>query len=298
MRQQAEGLYLAKVISIADSSAKVKARRQQSKNKTPKTDWGKRFLQPFLEAMTDRSMPNGRTLVKSGRILDVKWTSRKITAKVRRLKERFYRMTFELDAWAAGDWSKVIEYLASDFQLMADLQAGELPPELESTLNGYGLMLFPSGDQVYSLECNCLAWDDFCKHQAGLVFQLASLIDDDPLLLLATHGMERDKLVEKVAAKRLVLSRQAQNGKGIASAGKKTVVSPFGDADVIIHIADRIETDIVAFSTGPKDVTDAGDVLTEQRERAGWPIVEILLDPNRAAAIFAGFNAGDRDAKQ
>ena len=63
-----------------------------------------------------------------------------------------------------------------------------------------GVELLPySGD--FSWACTCRAWLDPCGHALAVGYQLAWLVDADPLLLLGLSGLPRDDLLARLHAR-------------------------------------------------------------------------------------------------
>jgi uncharacterized Zn finger protein len=64
------------------------------------------------------------------------------------------------------------------------------------------LALFPAGTRELSLDCSCPDDAVPCKHLAATFYLLAEAFDEDPFVILAWRGRERDDLLENLAAAR------------------------------------------------------------------------------------------------
>jgi uncharacterized Zn finger protein len=77
----------------------------------------------------------------------------------------------------------------------AQLLAGEVPRDLEEPFAEVGVPLFPRRWSDLQVRCGCPDDAEPCKHIAAVLYVFAQRLDDDPWLLLAWHGKERDALL-------------------------------------------------------------------------------------------------------
>ena len=84
----------------------------------------------------------------------------------------------------------------------ARLLAGELPHEIEDVFAEAGAALFPERGSHLITSCTCPDWATPCKHAAAVCYLMAEAFDDDPFLLLAFRGREREALLAELRARR------------------------------------------------------------------------------------------------
>src|SRR5437868_1297830 len=81
----------------------------------------------------------------------------------------------------------------------AALPGREMPPHLVEDAAAAGVELLPGlGD--LEPECDCGAWDH-CGHTAALCYQVARLLDQDPLVLLLIRGRDERPLLDDLQAR-------------------------------------------------------------------------------------------------
>ena len=65
-----------------------------------------------------------------------------------------------------------------------------------------GVALFPERGSHLITSCTCPDWATPCKHAAAVCYLMAEAFDDDPFLLLAFRGREREALLAELRARR------------------------------------------------------------------------------------------------
>jgi uncharacterized Zn finger protein len=91
----------------------------------------------------------------------------------------------------------LVDIVAAEAGRVAALLVGELPHTLVEHAEEAGVELLPYGGELGS-TCTCEAWTDPCPHALAVMYQLAWLIDDDPLVLLHLRGLARDDLLARL----------------------------------------------------------------------------------------------------
>ncbi|WP_449064602.1 SWIM zinc finger family protein [Planomonospora algeriensis] len=159
--------------------------------------WSRRFVD-ILERICDRGrLSRGRTYARSGQVLDLELAPGLVTARVQGSRRTPYRIGIGITAYPADEWRRLTGALAAQALYRAKLLAGEMPPEIEDVFHECGLPLFP-GEHDLELECSCPDWGFPCKHLSAVLYVLAEAFDDDPFLVLAWRGMERDALLRSL----------------------------------------------------------------------------------------------------
>jgi uncharacterized Zn finger protein len=105
---------------------------------------------------------------------------------------------------AASDvrWDAIVDALAAQAGYAARLLAGELPHEIEDVFAQAGVALFPERGSHLTTSCTCPDWATPCKHAAAVCYLMAEAFDDDPFLLLAFRGREREALLDELRDRR------------------------------------------------------------------------------------------------
>ena len=94
----------------------------------------------------------------------------------------------------------VVEVVAAESGRIGALLAGDLPHVLVEHLDESGVELLPFGGELEA-SCTCEGWLDPCPHALAVLYQVAWLVDADPLALLHLRGLPRDTLLARLHAR-------------------------------------------------------------------------------------------------
>lgn len=158
--------------------------------------WSQRFLDA-LSAVADTSrLTRGRSYARSGQVMGLKVAPGKVTAQVQGSRPTPYNVRIALRPFSEAEWARAEEALAGQALFLAALLAGEMPRDVESAFAQSGLSLFPSDPDELHSDCSCPDWANPCKHVAAVYYILAEAFDEDPFLVLAWRGRDRETLLE------------------------------------------------------------------------------------------------------
>ncbi|MEV6347969.1 SWIM zinc finger family protein [Actinoplanes sp. NPDC051851] len=155
--------------------------------------WSRRFVD-VLEGICDPGrLTRGRAYARKGQVIDFALTPGQVVARVQGSRPEPYRVTVRMAAFDDAAWEEIIEALGSRALYRAALLAGEMPHEIVELFADLGLPLFPS---ELGIDCSCPDWGVPCKHGSAALYVLAEAFDDDPFLVLAWRGRDRDVLLD------------------------------------------------------------------------------------------------------
>ncbi len=158
--------------------------------------WSLRFI-GVLESFGMRSrLARGRNYARRGQILEFALTTGVVTARVQGSRPRPYRVRIQVLPLTSAQWRQVEQALAGQALFRAKLLAGEMPAEIEEVFAGCGTPLFPRSAHDLEMSCSCPDWEVPCKHLAATCYLLAEAFDDDPFLMLAWRGRQREDLLD------------------------------------------------------------------------------------------------------
>ncbi|MCX2929031.1 SWIM zinc finger family protein [Mycobacterium sp. CVI_P3] len=166
------------------------------------TWWSQRFIE-VLEAMGMGSrLQRGKNYARRGQVISLEVAPGLVSAQVQGSRARPYRVRIGIVAFDKGQWAQIEGALAENALFAAALLAGEMPGDIEGVFDSVGLALFPGKERELSLDCSCPDDAVPCKHLAATFYLMAEAFDEDPFVILAWRGRERDDLLENLAAAR------------------------------------------------------------------------------------------------
>lgn len=171
-----------------------------------RTWWGTRFIEA-LESFTDPArLGRGRSYARGGKVLNFKIERNHITAQVKGsvnpyfgvYKEPTYNISIELKAISEKDWTTAIAHLSTKASLISRLLMNEVPETIEDSFAEFRLHLLPHDRKDFKTRCSCPDSSNPCKHIAGVYYQVAAQLDDNPFLLFELRGLTRSDLQTKL----------------------------------------------------------------------------------------------------
>jgi len=152
-------------------------------------------------------------------VIDLGIGSGLVLAQVQGSRRTPYGVQISMPAASDMRWDAIVDALAAQAGYAARLLAGELPHEIENVFADAGVALFPERGSHLTTSCTCPDWATPCKHAAAVCYLMAEAFDDDPFLLLAFRGREREALLDDLRDRRGVAVDDGTPG-GVASAAE------------------------------------------------------------------------------
>jgi uncharacterized Zn finger protein len=167
------------------------------------TWWGRRWIGSLekLGAAYANRLPRGRTYARRGAVRRLEIGPGEVTARVDGSRAVPYRVTLRLPTFSDAEWDAVVAALAGQLRHAAALLDGRMPDDIDDTLAGCGLSLFPHAGEL-STACSCPDHANPCKHVAAVHYVLAQTFDDDPFLLPELRGRGRSALLAALRSAR------------------------------------------------------------------------------------------------
>jgi uncharacterized Zn finger protein len=123
-------------------------------------------------------------------------------AKVQGSRYTPYRVRIRGKALGEHQWRRIEKAMAARALPLAKLLAGEMPHDIEDVFAACNLTLFPRSNAELKASCTCPDWENPCKHVAAAYYILAERFDEDPFLIFAWRGRDKDELLERLRARR------------------------------------------------------------------------------------------------
>jgi uncharacterized Zn finger protein len=166
------------------------------------TWWSLRFIEVLEAIGVGSRLQRGKNYARRGQVISLEVAPGLVSAQVQGSRARPYRVRIGITAFDKGQWSQIEGALAEDALFAAALLACEMPSDIEDVFDAVGLSLFPSAARDVSMDCSCPDDAVPCKHLAATFYLLAEAFDEDPFVIMAWRGRERDDLLENLAAAR------------------------------------------------------------------------------------------------
>lgn len=169
----------------------IKARHQRGK--LVANWWAERWLAALERLMNPGRLARGRRYARGGQVLDLKETRHGVAAKVQGSRPTPYKVTIDIAPLPDAAWTQVFDALAEQAGYVAELLAGQLPPEIEDVFTAADASLFPDQPGDLDAACSCPDPDPLCKHIAATYYLLAERLDDEPWLLFRLRGRTEEQ---------------------------------------------------------------------------------------------------------
>lgn len=166
------------------------------REKIAKKFWAKLWCENLLtyEDM-DFRLKEGRGLVSTNALLDLKIASLEIKAKV--LDQNLYETKICFEGLSEEKINVLSQIFRDEVLSLYDLLSGKISPKICEVISDHEKGLFPSLSQI-SFHCNCLDYANFCAHSAACLVGVCYLFDKDPSLLFTLRNIDPLSFVENI----------------------------------------------------------------------------------------------------
>jgi uncharacterized Zn finger protein len=245
------------------------------------TWWGQRWiasLEALGRAYANR-LPRGRNYARDGSVSELTVTSGLVTARVAGRRPTPYRVSLAIPTFTEAQWTAAAYALARQLRHAAALLGGQLPEDIDETLDSVGLSLFPSARQL-ATTCSCPDVANPCKHVAAVHYALAQAFDSDPFLLPALRGRDRPAL--------LAALRAARTGAAVAEPGEsRPTEGALPIAELVASGLFDAREDVAGIATHPREVIDPAAMVRRLGPPPGFESIDEMEGVVVAAAARA-----------
>jgi uncharacterized Zn finger protein len=259
------------------------------------TWWSRRFIELLESFGVGSRLKRGRNYARTGQVIELDVEPGVVLAKVQGSRFTPYRVRIRGKVLSDPQWRRAEKAMASEALPLAKLLAGEMPREIEDVFSSCKLTLFPRSKAELRASCTCPDWENPCKHVAAVYYILAEQFDDDPFLIFAWRGLDKEELLERLRRRRGAGGRRGVRGARAARA----IARP----DLEFSAATQLEsfwssgTGLAEFRVSPL-AGHAPDALLRQLgpapvEAGGLNLVELLAPAYAALAQAAERRALD-----
>ena len=166
------------------------------------TWWGRAWVRAVEEAAyADADLRSARALARAGHVGQIATEPGRYVASVEDPRG-LWTVDGTVPLLDDSAISALVETVAAEAGRIAALMAGDLPHDLVEQAEDAGAELLPAGPELTG-ACGCDHWAEPCVHALAVLYQLAWLVDADPLLLFALRGLPRDELLARLHARQV-----------------------------------------------------------------------------------------------
>ena len=166
------------------------------------TWWSRRFIAVLESFGIGSRLQRGKRYARAGQVLSLEIAPGQVRASVQGSRSKPYRVFIETETLTDSQWSSIEDVMASRAVFLAKLLAGEMPVEIEEAFVESSTTLFPDSDDDLVSACSCPDWENPCKHVAAVFYLMAEAFDDDPFLIFAWRGRDKEGLLAGLRARR------------------------------------------------------------------------------------------------
>jgi len=203
-------------VSVAQKKEKARKSMEKLKKTIPdiepvviegstiaKTWWGKAWNKN-LESYADYSnrIGRGRSYVREGAVLHLKFEKGSIHALVQGSTAKPYRVEIGIDPLDDTSWQQITTLCNRRIESLEQLISGKFPIELENLFTARQEGLFPSPKEIHFL-CSCPDSARLCKHVAAVLYGVGARLDQNPMLLFSLREMPVEELIKKSIAEKM-----------------------------------------------------------------------------------------------
>jgi len=226
--------------------------------------WSQRLVDLLDSYGLGTRMQRGRRYARQGQLVDFDVQPGHLVAQVQGSRRTPYLVAAAAPALSDAQWDHITEAMRARVGFVAQLLAGEVPPELEAVFDDAGVALLPRKWSDMRASCSCPDWENPCKHLAATLYVFADRLDADPWLLLTWRGRTREELLENLT--------------GGVSSTTRSVVAPWWPLVPGARLPDPpIDFEVVAegaTTPGAADVLQRCEPL--DADVRGVPVVDLL----------------------
>ena len=189
------------------------------------TWWSRRFITVLESFGIGSRLQRGKRYARAGQVLSLEIVPGQVRASVQGSRSKPYRVFIETEILADSEWGGIEDVMASRAVFLAKLLSGEMPEEIEEAFVESSTTLFPASDDDLVSACSCPDWENPCKHVAAVFYLMAESFDDDPFLIFAWRGRDKERLLAELRARR---HGPSANKSGFEKSGDSVEAGKFG----------------------------------------------------------------------
>ena len=200
------------------------------------TLWATRWQALLDEFNVDIRRWRGQLNVAGCRVEEIDVGVGQISARVQDRDRGLCQISVRVTPFQDAQWTQLLDALGERTFFVAQLLAGELPPEIEQIFSEVGVHLVPTSLSEVTNRCTCSlsapsratrGQADDSRPIAALYAALGEMITDDPWLLFRLRGRTQPQILQALRQRRHAAAPTA-SGNGTYAAGTATEAATNG----------------------------------------------------------------------
>lgn len=169
----------------------------KSKIKIAHTFWGMAWCKN-IETYRDMDyrLERGRSYVRTGAIVDLRISEKKVVAQVS--GANLYQVSIDFKPLSKASWRRFVSKCSDEIASLVDLLGGKVPSKVSQLITDHKHGLFPTSNEI-QFDCNCPDYANCCKHIAAALYGIGVHFDADPMLFFLLRGQDPKDLITKAS---------------------------------------------------------------------------------------------------
>ena len=188
--------------------------------------WGRRWIETLGDSIDHARYTRGKSCAKRGRVISLEIEPGLVSALVQGERTKTYMVRFGFNTLSGKACDKVLARFREHAIFAAYLLAGKLPHETEDVFREAGIRLFPTQDRLNTFKCTCPSEEPLCDHTIAVYMLLGEAFSNDPFLLLALYGFNKQSLIKNLSG---AADETEETGRN--SAPEKIIIEPVNEKD-------------------------------------------------------------------
>ncbi|MFN8489221.1 MAG: hypothetical protein U0350_16685 [Caldilineaceae bacterium] len=202
-----------------------------SNYQTPSKQWSERWFAMLNEFGLCSPAGRDKQMNRGSRITRLEVLVGAISAEVQDRVQGVCTVLIQVTPWDEATWARVLDTLGSQPFFVTQALAGNLPAELEQTLQQLDAPLLPAQASELQQRCSCKNNNGkaLCPELLAVHQQFSQMLNEEPWLLLRLRGRDRQQILQTLQAR-----RSASNSSALANAKLQTP-TPHREPESYVH---------------------------------------------------------------
>jgi len=245
-----------------------------SNYQTASKQWSERWFAMLNEFGLCTPAGRDKQMNRGSRITRLEVLVGAISAEVQDRVQGVCTVLIQVTPWDDATWTRVLDTLGSQLFFVTQALAGNLPAELEQTLQQLNAPLLPAHANELTQRCSCKNNNAkaLCSELLAVHQQFSQMLNEEPWLLLRLRGRDRQQILQTLQARR--------NGSNNPSPANAPAQTPPREPESYVHRAGNdtsVATETVALTDQLAHFWGSRRQLENFHHHIMSPTIELVL---------------------